>query len=209
MAKRVAKKKAVDRKTASPRRNAEGLTEKQQEFADLYRGDPECRGNAAACYRRMHPKAKSTTCETEGHRTLRNPKVSAYLERKQREAEQRADVSQADVLRELARLGFSRISGVFDEHGRLRRPDNLPPEVDAAVASVEVVTRPGAEVDADGNREVECVHKIRLLDKNPALDKLARHLGLYERDNQQKSDPISRLLEAVDGKTRGLPSERE
>ena len=206
----TAKKKAASRKkTASPRRNDEGLTDKQQEFADLYRGDPDCLGNATACYASMHPRAGRRTCEVEGHKLLRNPEISAYLERKRREAEQRADVSQADVLREFARLGFSRISGVFDEHGGLKSPDRLPVDVDASISSIEVVTRLGSTKDEDGNREVEYVNKIRLWDKNSALDKLARHLGMYDADNRQQGDPMSRLLEMIDGKTRKLPNARE
>ena len=207
MAKQVAKKKAAQ--SRGSRRNGNGLTVKQQEFIDLYRGDPECRGNATACYASMHPKASRRTCEVEGHKLLRNPEISAYLERKRREAEQRADVSQADVLRELARLGFSRISGVFDDHGGLKSPDRLSADVEASISSIEVVTRLGGTKDEDGNREVEYVNKIRLWDKNSALDKLARHLGMYDADNRQQGDPMSRLLEMIDGKTRELPNARE
>jgi hypothetical protein len=33
--------------------------------------------------------------------------------------------------------------------------------------------------------------KIKLWDKNAALDKAARHLGLYPRDNAQLMRPVS------------------
>jgi hypothetical protein len=33
--------------------------------------------------------------------------------------------------------------------------------------------------------------KLKLWDKNAALDKAAKHLGLYERDNAQLMRPVS------------------
>src|SRR3546814_2034996 len=55
---------------------------------------------------------------------------------------------------------------------------DLDDDTAAAVASVEVVTKPG-EVDADGKRTVEHAHKIKFWDKNSALEKIAKHLGMF------------------------------
>ena len=41
--------------------------------------------------------------------------------------------------------------------------------------------------------------KYRIADKNSALEKLFRHHGLYERDNEQKTDPLTSLLHAIAG----------
>lgn len=38
-----------------------------------------------------------------------------------------------------------------------------------------------------------------------ALENLAKHLGLYGKDNSQRADAMTRLLERIDGETRGLP----
>ena len=38
-----------------------------------------------------------------------------------------------------------------------------------------------------------------IADKNSALEKLFRHHGLYERDNEQKTDPLTSLLHAIAG----------
>ena len=54
---------------------------KERQFADLYMGGPDhLRGNAAACYRELHPRCKPSTAETEGPKTLRKPQVKGYLE---------------------------------------------------------------------------------------------------------------------------------
>ena len=42
------------------------------------------------------------------------------------------------------------------------------------------------EVDADGR-----LTRIRLWDKNAALEKAMKHLGLYNRDNTQRSENLS------------------
>lgn len=100
----------------------------------------------------------------------------------------RAEINVARVLRELARLGLSDVRQLVDDSGRLRPLHELDDDTAAAIASVEVVTRPGAEVDDQGNRTIEYVHKIRLWDKNAALDKIAKHLGMFV-DRMEHSGP--------------------
>jgi hypothetical protein len=60
---------------------------------------------------------------------------------------------------------------LFDtETGRLIDVPNLPAEVVAAISSVEITH----------NKDGEKVTKVRLCSKVEALDKLCRHLGMYE-----------------------------
>jgi phage terminase small subunit len=85
----------------------------------------------------------------------------------------RAEIDVARVLTELSRVGFSDIRRAFDADGRLKRPEQWDDEFAVAVAGVDVVTR------NLGEGEVEYVHKLKMWDKNSALDKLARHLSMY------------------------------
>lgn len=39
--------------------------------------------------------------------------------------------------------------------------------------------------------------EVQMHSKMDAIEKLARHLGLYEKDNQQKTDPLASLLHAI------------
>lgn len=41
--------------------------------------------------------------------------------------------------------------------------------------------------------------EIKMHSKMDAIEKLARHLGVYEKDNQQKTDPLSALLSRIAG----------
>lgn len=58
--------------------------------------------------------------------------------------------------------------------------------------------------------------EIQMHDKAAAMEKLFKHLGLYEKDNKQKTDPLAALMEGLrgnvvgvvkDGGADGLPSE--
>jgi phage terminase small subunit len=93
-------------------------------------------------------------------------------------AAKRAEIDVARVLKEMVRLGTSDIRDAFTDMGHLKSPKEWSDDFAAAVASVEVVTKPG-EIDDDGNRTVEHIHKIKVWDKNSALEKIAKHLGMF------------------------------
>lgn len=105
---------------------------------------------------------------------------------------QRAEATVARTLQELARLGFSDIRKAFDKNGNLLPPSAWDDDFAASVASIEVVTETRAgEAEARAKRqphgrelrrrkgaEVAHIHKIKLWPKNPALDTIAKHLGM-------------------------------
>lgn len=86
-----------------------------------------------------------------------------------------ATITVARVLQELARVGTSDVRRLFNEAGQLKPIDTLDDETAAAIASVEVVTKRTPGEDS----EVEYVHKFRFWDKNSALEKLGKHLGMF------------------------------
>lgn len=134
-------------------------------------------------------------------------RVSELTER----AADRAEIDIARTLKELVRLGTSDVRRFFDENGNLLPVHALDDDTAAAIASVEVVTKTipgGAQEELEGqpqggalkrNRgaEVEYIHKIRLWDKNSALEKIAKHLGMFiERVEHtgKNGGPIEQLL---------------
>jgi phage terminase small subunit len=105
----VKKKPAAKRKVATkkkPRKKIEkldehGLTLKQREIADLYRGGGDAlRGNAKLCYWAIHPRAKESTAETEGPKIIRKPQIQAYLKVKSQEIAEKCDIDAAWILRQ-------------------------------------------------------------------------------------------------------------
>ena len=92
-------------------------------------------------------------------------------------------------LQEVAAVAFSSPACLFDSDGKMVDVQLLPPAVQAAIASVEV----------DEYGKV----KVKFWDKLGALEKLGKHLGLYEKDNQQQADPLRELAQALTGRVVG------
>lgn len=115
---------------------------------------------------------------------------------------EKAEATVARVLDEMRKLGFSDIRKAFDENGNLLAPSDWDDDFAASVSSIEVVTRalPGEADDEQDvqphggslarrrNAKVEYVHKIKVWDKNSALEKLAKHLGMFIERHEHTGD---------------------
>ncbi|MCD1644151.1 terminase small subunit [Aurantimonas coralicida] len=149
------------------------LTPKQERFVQEYLVDL----NATQAAIRTGYSAK--TAKQQGQRLLTNADVQAAVSAAREEASERSGVTIERALQEMARLGFSDIRNIFTEGGQLKHPSSWDDATAAAVSSVKVVTRPTGGEDENGNKEVEHVHEIKLWDKNSALDKIGKHLGMF------------------------------
>src|SRR5207249_11095304 len=100
----------------------------------------------------------------------------------------RTGVSMERTLREAARLAFCDIGRLFDENSKLKDLKEWDEETAAAVASIDVVE----EFRGKGKdrRLVGYVKKVKFCDEIAALDKLMKHLGLYEQDNAHVPTPL-------------------
>ena len=73
-------------------------------------------------------------------------------------------------------IAFSSIGLLYDENGALIPFDQLPEEISRAIRSFEVIeTRRGNELTVK--------YKYRFWDKGKSLERISKHLGLYERDH--------------------------
>lgn len=92
----------------------------------------------------------------------------------------RAEIDIERTLRELVRIGTSDIRNALTPAGSLLDPQDWDDDFAAAVSSIEVVTNTGDQgKDEDGRKIIEHTHKIKLWDKNSALEKIAKHLGMF------------------------------
>lgn len=120
------------------------------------------------------------TAEQQGPRLLGNVGVAAAIAAAQAARSKRTEITQDRVLAELAKIGFSDLRKTMTKGGSLMDPQAWDDETAGAIAAIEVVTRPSGDVDEDGNRAVEHVHKIKAWDKLSALEKLGKHLGMFK-----------------------------
>lgn len=102
------------------------------------------------------------------------------------ERSKRTQLDADSVLQQLGRLGFSDIRKLFTPAGQLRSVADLPDDIAAAIASIEVVTKtiPGM---GDEEPEVEYIHKIKLTDKVKPLELLGKHLKMFTERHEHSA----------------------
>ncbi len=144
------------------------MTEKQKIFADEYLVDL----NATRAYLVAYPRVKNeNVAAVNGSKLLRNTKVALYIQERMQERQQRTEVTQDMVIRELAAIAFSNATDYVEikRNGssamvRIKATDMLSDEQCRAIAGIK-----------EGANGIE----VKLNDKEKALELLGRHLGMW------------------------------
>lgn len=187
-------------------KNEHGLTPQQEEFAKIVASGK----TLAEAHRLAYPKSvkwADSAIWPSASRIMANSKVSARVKALQAESAALAGLDQAEILLEIRRLALSDIAGIMHADGRIKMPHELDPGTRAAVASFEM-----------GPAGI----KYKFWDKNAALEKAGKHLGLFERDNEQSRSTLPTItrIELVgvrpaaltgleSGPARGSPASRD
>lgn len=150
------------------------LTNKQQRFVEEYLVD--LNGKQAA----IRAGYAERSAEVAASRLLSNDKVASAVKEAMDKRSQRTNVTADMVVQELARIGFSDLRKVISANGSLLFPSEWDDNTAASISSIEVVTRSGDKgEDDEGRKIIEHTHKIKVWDKNSALEKLGKHLGMF------------------------------
>jgi len=163
----------------SPRaRSGVALNERQRRFVQEYLKCP------VAVQAAVHAGYSARTAEWIGPQLLKKPHIATAVRVAQADRAERVGIDADRVLDEIARIALADPRRIVDGEGKLIPLHKLPAEVASALASIEALPNGGV--------------KYRFWDKNTALEKLMKHLGLFERDNRQKGDELGRLLAFLD-----------
>ncbi len=173
--------------------NEHGLTPQQEAFAVAVAAG----SNLSDAYRAAYKAGRMTAKQIneEASKLADNPKVTQRIRALQGAAADVAILKAGEILTEVRRLCLSDISRIMHPDGRVKLPHELDADTRAAVASFEI--------DAKG------VIKYRFWDKNAAIEKAAKHLGLYEKDNEQQTSPFKEMLASLGGKVIGPKTRSE
>lgn len=129
------------------------------------------------------------TAGQAANRALKNAYVQdALKQHRQRLADElstKHGLTVDHILGELRRLALSDVRKLFNSDGSMKPLHELDDDTAAMVAAVDV-----QEMKADGE-VYGLVKKVKLWDKNSALDKAMKHLGLFERDNEQAKNQFN------------------
>lgn len=148
------------------------LTSKQQRFVNEYLVDLNA---TQAAIRTGYSKK---TARSQGQRLLTNADIEQAIQAAQNEQQERTQITADRVVQELSHVGLGDIRQLYTESGHLKPIHELPAEVAAMVSSVETNTI--------GEDHI-LITKVKLWDKNSALDKLMKHLGAYAAEKLDHS----------------------
>lgn len=154
------------------------LTPQQEKFALAIAA-----GNSQAdAYREAYPRSKKWKAESVHEKAstlMANVKVRSRVDDLRKKVEEHTLVHAAKVIGEISRLAFFDVRKLVNEDGSPKSLHEIDDDTAAAIAGLDVVSVGNAEVG------VGSILKYKIADKNSALEKLCKHLGLYEKDNGQ------------------------
>lgn len=148
--------------------------------------------NVAAAARSVGAPEK--TARQDGQRWLKRLYVQQLIKDHQAkvaaELESKYAITRENVLSALSNLVFADPRLLFHADGRLKHVTELDERTAKMVSSFEVEELYETEGHGPGRVKVNTgrVTKVRMWDKNSAVDKAMRHLGLFEKDNEQARD---------------------
>lgn len=183
------------------------LTDRQRRFVDEYLVDL----NGAAAARRAGYSERRA--KNEAVELLDDPRIQAAVKARIEERKARIEVTQDQVIYELARLAFSDIRKaigwrsnvlatiVDEETGQthttftntveLKNSDEIDDDTAAAISEI-------SQTDKGALR-------IKFHDKKGALTDLGRHFGLFtDTHKHEVGDSLAQLIARIDGRTRSI-----
>lgn len=135
-----------------------------------------------------------------GHRMSTNVHVAEMLEKRRAavlaQAERTTLLTVQEVLEDLAQARRFDPAKMYGEDGRLLPVRDMPPEIRMHLEGVEI-----DEIAVGrGKDRVVIGHtsKVRFPKKSVAREQAMKHLGLFEKDNTQRTDPIAALFAAIE-----------
>lgn len=138
------------------------MTKKQKRFVEEYLID--LNATQAAIRAGYSPDSAADI----GSENLRKPDISAAVDRAIAERSKRTGINQDRVLRELARIGFAKITDVVDPYTARIKEDASEDDL-ACIQSIKI--KPN---------EWGMEREVKMYDKKAALVDIGRHLGMFK-----------------------------
>lgn len=123
------------------------------------------------------------TAGSIGHELLKKPEIEAKIAHLEDERSKRTQITADRVIVELGKVAFANIQDYLGEGNSFLDARDMDSDKSAAIESIQVT-----ETEWDGGTKTGV--KFKLHDKISALEKIGRHLGIFERDNEQQRDVI-------------------
>lgn len=132
----------------------------------------------------------------QGSRLLKDVKISAAIQARREALMEKYELNSEMVTRSIVQELTFDPAKLYNEDGSLRPLHEIDEDTRMALTGVEFVQvgSPDAPV---------FVKKVKWAQRHQARDHAMRFLGMFERDNKQKNDPLSELLKGLAGNVFG------
>lgn len=182
----------AEKKPKKPTSKGSKLSPKQERFCEEYMLDL----NASEAAVRAGFSRRSR--QQLGHLMLQDPRIAERITELKRKASERLEISADNVIQEIASVAFSNIKDFLTSENTIRSINDLPRNLTRAVSSVEV-TETFISNGKDLPPTKEITTKLKLHPKVPAMEQLARHLGLFKKDNEQHpNEVLFKIYQGID-----------
>lgn len=151
------------------------MTEQRKRFADKYFE------TLNGCKSAIYAGYSEATARQQAHQMLQDPEVEEYLRKLREEEAERNGVSRERLLQEYKKIAFSDVRELYNADGGLHNVKQIDDETAGAISSIK-----SKEVyDNEGNKVGDII-EVKTHDKIRALDAIGKHIGFFEKDNDQR-----------------------
>lgn len=171
------------RKLEHSKNGSNKLTARQKVFVDEYLADADMNASEAA-------RKAGYSGRNAANKLLANREIQKAIGKGMRLRSERTEVSQDDVLRELAAIAFINLRNYIKEDGSYKDLHEMTDEEAAPIAKVNRAW--------DAERGIYIVFGYEFWDKQWALEKLIQHLGMVDpRFQQEETINIQNILSVI------------
>lgn len=163
------------------------MTNSQKRFCDEYLID----FNASRAYKAAYKSCKSDlTARTNASKLLTKTNIQKYISEKQKEIEEKTEITQKKIIQELAKIALFNIKDIYNENGTLKKVTELDDDTAKAISGVKILQKAGAMKISlsKTNDEIPLEHipeqtvEFKTNDKTKALELLGKHLGMFKEN---------------------------
>lgn len=141
--------------------------------------------NGTEAYQVAYPHIKNrASAGVLAHQLLKDPRVSLYISKRLKRISDNAEINIEWVLKRYKMLVEYSVDDFFDSEGDIKPLNEIPKDKLYAVCGFKA----DKIISIDKNEEQikTIIREFKLPDKKATLDSLAKYLGMFEKDNEQK-----------------------
>lgn len=149
--------------------------------------------NGAQAYLKYYPKVKPDTAKVKFSNIVTIGNVATYVKSKHERIAEKSRSKHETLLKELENWAYSDITETM-----LLTPEQikeLPPEIKRLISKFKSTTR---TYGTDEHPVTETVVELWFVSKERAMEMIHKHVGFYEKDNEQRSNLVTETREERD-----------